>query len=78
MDEVAEGAEGLLDVDGGIGAVHLVEVDPVRAESAERVLDLRVREKAAESGTRIRWINWRPLRPSGASHRRSRKRSATR
>ena len=39
VDEVGERAEGLVDVDVGIGSVHLVEVDPVGAEAAERVLD---------------------------------------
>lgn len=39
MHEVAEGPEGFFDVDRGVGAVHLVQVDPVGAEAAEGVLD---------------------------------------
>ena len=39
LDEVGERAERLLDVDGRIGAVHLVEVDVVGAEAPQRVLD---------------------------------------
>ena len=39
VDEVAEGAQRLLDVGVRLGAVDLVEVDPVRVEPAQRVLD---------------------------------------
>src|SRR3954454_18574929 len=38
--EVGEGAEGLVDVGVELGAVDLVEVDPVGAEAAQAVLDL--------------------------------------
>src|SRR5204863_551474 len=34
-DEVGEGAEGLVDVGVGLGAVDLVEVDPVGAQAPE-------------------------------------------
>ncbi len=39
VDELVQGAEGLFDGDVGVGAVHLVEVDPVGAETAEAVVD---------------------------------------
>ena len=38
-DEVGQCPERLVDVGVGIGAVHLVEVDPVRAEPAQAALD---------------------------------------
>jgi hypothetical protein len=40
VHEVAEGRQGLLDVGVGAWAVDLVEVDPVGAQSPQRVLDL--------------------------------------
>ena len=40
MHEVAERAERLVDVGVGLGAVDLVEVDPVRFQPAQAVLDL--------------------------------------
>jgi hypothetical protein len=39
-DQVGERAERLLDVGSRLGAVDLVEVDPVGAEPAQRVVDL--------------------------------------
>ncbi len=39
VHEVGQRAEGLLDVGGRAGAVHLVQVDVVGAETAQRVLD---------------------------------------
>ena len=39
-DEIGEGAEGLLDIGVRAGPVHLVEVDVVGAQPAQRVLDL--------------------------------------
>jgi hypothetical protein len=38
-DEVGQRTEGFVDVDGGVGAVHLVEVDPVGVQASQRVLD---------------------------------------
>ena len=40
LDEVGERAERLVDVGVRVGSVYLVEVDPVGAESSQRVLDL--------------------------------------
>src|ERR1039458_10171433 len=40
MDEVRQRPERLLDVGVDLGAVHLVEVDPVRFQAGERALDL--------------------------------------
>ena len=40
LDEVGQRAEGLVDVGVRVGAVDLVEVDPVGAEPPQRVLDL--------------------------------------
>ena len=40
VDQVGERAEGLVEVGVRLGAVHLVEVDPVGAEPAQAVLDL--------------------------------------
>ena len=39
-DEVGERAERLVDVGAGLGAVHLVEVDPLGLQAAERGFDL--------------------------------------
>jgi hypothetical protein len=39
LDEVGECAERLVDVGVEVGAVHLVEVDPVGPETPQRVLD---------------------------------------
>ena len=39
LDEVGQRAERLLDVDVRVGAVDLVEVDPVGAQPPQRVLD---------------------------------------
>ena len=39
VDEIAERAEGLVDVGGRIRAVDLVEVDPVGVQPPQRVLD---------------------------------------
>ena len=41
MDEVAQRAERLVDVGVGLGAVDLVQVDPVGSQPPERVLHLR-------------------------------------
>jgi hypothetical protein len=38
--EVGQRGEGLLDVRGVVGAVDLVEIDPVGAEAAQALLDL--------------------------------------
>ncbi len=38
--QIGQGAEGLVEVGGRVGAVDLVEVDPVGAEPAQAVLDL--------------------------------------
>ena len=40
LDEVGQRAERLVDVDGRVRAVHLVEVDPVGAQAPQRALDL--------------------------------------
>ena len=40
MDEVAEGPERLVEVDGGVGPVGLVQVDVVGVQPAQAVLDL--------------------------------------
>ena len=40
MDEIAQGAERLVDIGLGARAVDLVEVDPVGLQPAQRVLDL--------------------------------------
>jgi hypothetical protein len=40
VDEVAGRGEGLVDVGVRVGAVDLVEVDPVGLQQTERVLDL--------------------------------------
>ena len=53
VDEVGEGAEGLLDVGVRAGPVHLVEVDVVGAEPAQRVLDL-ADDPAAGSAALVR------------------------
>jgi hypothetical protein len=41
VDEVGERAERLVEVDAGLVAVDLVEVDPVGVQPPQRVLDLR-------------------------------------
>jgi hypothetical protein len=51
-DEVGERAERLLEVDAGLGAVDLVEVDPVGAQPAQRVLDRAV-DPAARAATAV-------------------------
>ena len=40
LNEIGERAERLVDVGFGVGAVHLVEVDPVGTQAPQRVLDL--------------------------------------
>ena len=40
LDEVGQGREGLLDVDGRVGAVDLVEVEVIGLQAAQGVLDL--------------------------------------
>ena len=40
VDEVAQGAQGVVDIDGRVRSVGLVEVDVVGAEPAQAVLDL--------------------------------------
>ena len=39
VHEIAQRAEGLVDVGVGVGAVDLVEVDPVGVQAPQRVLD---------------------------------------
>ncbi len=40
VDEVAQSAEGVVEVSAGLGPVHLVEVDPVGPQAEQAVLDL--------------------------------------
>jgi hypothetical protein len=40
VDEIGQRAERLVDVRPRVGAVHLVEVDPVGAQPPQRALDL--------------------------------------
>ena len=73
LDEVGERAERLLDVGVGVGAVDLVEVDPVGAEPAERVLDLG-HDPAPREAPAVRVLAHRPhtLVASTTSSRRPR------
>jgi arginase family enzyme len=59
VDEVGERAERLLDIDVGLVAVDLVEVDPVGAEAFQRVLDL-ADDPAARDAALVRVIAHRP------------------
>ena len=60
MDQIAEGAERLRDVGIGLWAVNLVEVDPVRLQSAQAVLDL-ANNPAARVAELVRVIPHRPV-----------------
>jgi hypothetical protein len=54
-DEVGERAEGLVEVDGRVPAVDLVEVEVVGAEAAQRVLD-RDHDPAAGAAAVVRVV----------------------
>ena len=62
MDEVGERAERLLDVGVGLGAVYLVEVDPVGFQTFERALDL-----FDDPAPRVAGFIWIP--PAPLAHR---------
>ncbi len=58
--EVVERRQRVLDVGPGVGSVHLVEVDVVGAEAAQRVLDLAGDPAAAVAGA-VRSLPHRPV-----------------
>jgi hypothetical protein len=64
VDEVSERTERLLDIDVGLVAVDLVEVDPVGAEPFQRVLDL-ADDPAARDTPLVGVIAHRPPRLGG-------------
>ena len=64
MDEVGERDERLLDVGVGARPVDLVEVDPVRAEPAQRVLD-RAHDPAARAALPVGVVAHRAVELGG-------------
>ena len=62
--QIRERGQGLLDVGAGVGAVHLVEVDPVGAQPAQRVLD-RAHDPAAGVAAAVRVLAHRVVELGG-------------